>query len=389
MRFAFEFDAQPWGSVYGAPIEEIMFRAVAGSVPAARRHVWITCGDLILDAGPADDAVIAARARRTLSSTPALWTTVEGDRLAAVTIAGRVHVVLLNGLTLQDATAVDGGIRRIDPFESYLGALEVNLGIDLHWAVFDQSLVNRYRLIGDELRLLHGGEEERDEGQQRQWERAQIFSSVGFEDIGVKGSIFDPYDTRERARTLAGLEERLGAEFATMTNEVLLRMGALDPRLFDTLYAAFAAFDRATTSEQLAHVALSCRRLIEQLADALNPPTGTSGGVRKMGQAEYRNRLWAYVEARIAGAGQNAVLATLDDVGHRIDKLDKLANSGLHRPEASPTEVQRLLVGLVALMYDLLTLAPPPTRAPERPYRRHFRSIITEWLGGGDHPGDD
>jgi len=40
--------------------------------------------------------------------------------------------------------------------------------------------------------------------------------------------------------------------------------------------------------------------------------------------------------------------------------------------------VQRLLVGLVVLAYDLLVLRPVPQKAPEEPYRDSVAKLMRE-----------
>ena len=50
---------------------------------------------------------------------------------------------------------------------------------------------------------------------------------------------------------------------------------------------------------EIAQVSLSCRRFLENLANALYPPRSEKVKGREVGAAAYRNRLWAYVEERL------------------------------------------------------------------------------------------
>jgi len=363
MRFAFHFDSAPWGPVYGTPIEEAFLAAVIAVVPSVRRHLWVTGGDLVLDPdGPVADDELKRRVDRLLDTDADVWRTVRRETLGGV--AGRAFVLALNGLDQRDARRIDREIKTGGMRGSYLGVLEVNIATPVHWAVYEQYLVNKYRIIGSEMRLLYlfGEEDGRDTGMREHWEHAGLFARVAFEDLGARGSIFDPYSTLEHACLVASLEDRLGAQLATVVNEVVLRIGTLNPALYETLAAAFSTFDGATSSEQLAQVALSCRRLLEQLADVLEPASKREHRGHKLGKAEYRNRLWTFADIQLGGAG-GYVLASLDDVGQRIDRLDTSANRGIHGPAVSPAEVQRMLAGLVALVYDLLTLTPPPSQS--------------------------
>jgi hypothetical protein len=129
---------------------------------------------------------------------------------------------------------------------------------------------------------------------------------------------------------------------------------------------------------------LSCRRFIERLANALYPPRDEPVGGRNLGPQEYRNRLWAYVDEKLSGTNRDFVLASLEDVGRRIDRLDSLANRGLHVSEVTAAEVQRLLIGMVTLTHDILTLEPPPTIARSEPYEEGVRRLFEEALRQSD-----
>lgn len=124
-------------------------------------------------------------------------------------------------------------------------------------------------------------------------------------------------------------------------------------------------------------VAIFCRRLIEGLANTLYPARKEQVKGRDVGPEEYRNRLWAYVEERLDASKQarDLVQKSLQDLGSRIDKLDKLANKGLH---ASTTllEIDRLLIALVTVAYDLLSVTPPPIEVPIEPHLPELYKLI-------------
>src|SRR5580700_6186375 len=78
----------------------------------------------------------------------------------------------------------------------------------------------------------------------------------------------------------------------------------LNPALFDALGAAVDVLRRARTEEHVAQVALSGRRYLEQLADVLFPAQEKEHNGRKVGRAEFKNRIWAFIadNARSAAA---------------------------------------------------------------------------------------
>jgi hypothetical protein len=67
------------------------------------------------------------------------------------------------------------------------------------------------------------------------------------------------------------------------------------------------------------------------------------------------------------------VLVTLKDLGDRIDRLDDLANKGIHAAGMDPRAMHRLLIALVVLASDLLSIDPPPLMASNVPYERAIR----------------
>lgn len=112
---------------------------------------------------------------------------------------------------------------------------------------------------------------------------------------------------------------------ARVADEILMRTAVIEPRLKDTLYAAPRTFERIEAAEDIAQVALSCRRSLEGLADALYPPRSEPVNGRDVGPNAYRNRLWAYAAAQIGQSEQNVLVAQLEDLGKhdRIDAFDE------------------------------------------------------------------
>src|SRR5262249_45374547 len=137
---------------------------------------------------------------------------------------------------------------------SYLGALEVTAANPAHWVVYDQSLIRMFRIVGDELRMFYAkadyeGGADRDEGMFEHWRKSGIFRSVECEDKGLRGTIFDEYDTLERARRRAELEDYLSGQLAAVVNEILIRLPDLDPNLPEALHAALRSFSSYESNE--------------------------------------------------------------------------------------------------------------------------------------------
>lgn len=79
--------------------------------------------------------------------------------------------------------------------------------------------------------------------------------------------------------------------------------------------------------ESCAEALTSCRRLLMTVADALFPPSDTEwedgkGKKRKVGPDNYKNRLIAFIEQRIASASTQSLLE--DDLVHLCSRLDAI-----------------------------------------------------------------
>jgi hypothetical protein len=380
MRIAYHFNADSY--VGGEPDGRWrVFEAVLAAVPTQRRHVRLRLGDLVLHLYAAgSDLGRLARALATGSRTA--WRTIDPETFVELVQTTSVVVAEVLGLTMRDAQILDEELE--GRFRSgYIGALEVDVRVDAHWVLYEQSLPDRYRIVGNDLRLLHTSdllEADPQTADREYWRESGFFSNVDFEDIGVQSTLLDPFNSREHNLRDAELEGLVGSQFAAVANETLLRIRDLDPRLNEALRAAFTAADRADTAEQLAQAALSCRRFVERLADSLFPARDEEQNGRKLGRAEYRNRLWAYVEEHVEGRNRQLVLSSLQDVGHRIDALDACVQRGVHGDELAASELQRILVSLVGVTYDILTLAPPPLSQNLEPYSAHLRSTLRDIL---------
>ena len=82
----------------------------------------------------------------------------------------------------------------------------------------------------------------------------------------------------------------------------------IDDRLLDVapvqaeqLMLAFRAVS-SDTSESWSQALATCRRVIEGLADILFPPQRTAVRGRELGEKQYINRLWAYMDAAITAS---------------------------------------------------------------------------------------
>ena len=364
MKVAFHFNADLKGfrGYYGTPIKEICFRVLLAQDPS-QLHLKIFCGDLLVSKY-IYDAKKRDKLMRGLLRTPCpLWQSLHPD-FPELMLTHKIYVLVFEGIGNKICDVLHTSL---EGYEAYLGAQQVHETNPIHWVLYGASLVPSYRLLGKELRLLYsvGEKDTRDEGMAEHW-RKLPFSSVTFEDLGVRHTIFDTYDSYEHACRVADLSETLINHLDGVADQVLLRLSDMAPQLTDVLYSAFQRLEHLETSEDLAYASLSCRRILENLADVVYPPRKELVGGRRVADKEYRNRLWAYISDRLSGREKELLLSELNDIGRRVDKLYDIANKGIH-DKVSLSEARRLLLGEVILLYDILTLAPPPRKSPVPP----------------------
>ncbi|MFJ2196356.1 hypothetical protein [Streptomyces violaceusniger] len=319
-----------------------------------------------------------AAANSVLGERWAVWSTFLGPDLAK-----HIESFDIAGMVVESLAPSDARIMhiRLKDAEWYLGAVQIRPEIPEHWAVFLKGIPSRFRIFEDCLYLFHREyglevEDNRDHVEYHEWEASGLFSSVRWEDSGVRETIFDPYDNMQHFRRLGEADELLHGQLSFALGETLMRCSDLDPNLTQWLHAALKAFESHETAEELAHVSLSCRRFTENLADCLYPPREEKVNGRKVSQAEYRNRLWAYVAENVTSDTMRQLLiANVEDLGKRIDKLDSLSNKGLHSDVLS-SDVNRLLLSLLVVAHDLISLRPPGGSFSYEPYNTTIRFFM-------------
>lgn len=367
VAFHFRADQEKSHGNYAWAIQNTFFRCLQES-SVRDIHVEIFTGDLLVHKYLEDEASKENILRGLLSYDPRKWRTLESDEFSTTLVSATIYVLAVEGMSHKLRDHLDFQLRRDC---AYLGALEIDPVNRVHWALYRLSLIPRYRYIDGDIRLFYREFEEREGADTKDIAREADLKRLGFrvawEDIGVRHTIFDPYQSFEHAARLGELGLFLSEHLAQVADEILLRTAALDPKLNDVLYAALTTFERIQTCEEIAQVSLACRRFLKRLADALYPPRTELVNGRSVGPESYRNRLWAYVEENLKGDEQELVLAQLQDVGNRIDRADKLANKGLHG-QMSQSDVRRLIVAFLILAYDILSLTALPTQAPVEPY---------------------
>ncbi len=283
-----------------------------------------------------------------------------------------IYVLLFEGISKKTRDFLNSKLKDDD---AYFGALQINEANPVHWALYNQKLGLRYRIFGKELRLFYHAwdEDNKENGLADYWR--DVFSTVIFEDLGVRQTFFDRYDSYEHARRIADVSEMLGNHLAALVDELIMRLEDLDPNLHDMIYSAFKSLDQIETPEDLAQVSVTCRRILQFFADAVYPPKDEIIDGHRLGKDEYRNRLWAYVNKHVSGKEKDLLILDLNDIGKRMENLDELANKGIH-DHVNTRELQRLVLGEMIMLYDLITLTSPPKESSVLPDMDVIKELV-------------
>lgn len=112
------------------------------------------------------------------------------------------------------------------------------------------------------------------------------------------------------------------------------------------------AYERLSSqsAENWSQALTATRRVIKAVADSVYPPRETGKGKRKLGEEQYINRLWAFLDENAeAGSDKDLAKVHVDYLGAFIQKLNDKASKGVHA-DVTHNEAVR------AVLYTYLTL---------------------------------
>jgi hypothetical protein len=370
----FDWKAYPSSGNYWNAIRNAVFST--GILQRSGRHMKLAVGDVLtgLRAGQDPKALFDAVFNNSK------WHLADEDRLidGFPTIFGMVFENMPRTLAAELHQA-------LRPHQGYLGVFSVHLEFGPHLALYRLRLPPKYRLEGTKLRAFFSmsNQDGRDPDDLEEMRRLG-HDNVSFEDTGASRTVFDDYDTPSHFKRVAVFRDLLSRELAGGEDDayqLTMLLEDLSPRLFNALGAAAERLAEAENEEEVAQAALSGRRYMEQLADALFPPTDVKRGNRALTRDKYKNRLWAFVEDQIPN-DRSQVRA----IGEEIDRVVEELNAGLHadRPKE---RVASSINDAAMLTANLFALAPDPPRNGYLAYTDNLRSFVRDLAslhdGGG------
>jgi len=367
IAFLFNSDHPNLGGYYGLPIIESILDT--NVLISENRNMRVSEGDILT-------YFAASRSKNSTYETlenicgsvyvPDSYDKLISDKLEATYSSATVFCWLFQNMTSNCANKLHLGLVKRE--ESYLGAMDVVFSNPIHLKYFRNSLVESYRFHGNKCSFFYSmsSNEDPDIAMKEQFEQRGY--TVNFEDVGARRTVFDNYDTiehferivdfRDHFLTMAGVDELIA-------DDVIHSLEELHPKLFDSFSAAARTLRRAETEEDFAQASLSGRRVLENLANYLFPPSDIKYKGRKVGNAEFKNRIWAYIESTVEE--ENAEDSMIKILGKEADRLVALFNAGLH---AAPTKakLEESFRSLLVWISDLIQLSPSKARKPYLAY---------------------
>ena len=162
------------------------------------------------------------------------------------------------------------------------------------------------------------------------------------------------HDIASEQYTLLEFSGTISSCFDILKNEVDDTLLDLNPMLSEQLMLSFKSVS-SSNPEEWSQALTSCRRLLEGLADELFPAIENDKKGRSLGQGQYVNRLWAYMDEKIESKSNKELAKThVDFLGSWLEKVNKLANKGVHA-ELSQIEAVKSVFHTYLVIADLLS----------------------------------
>jgi DNA uptake protein ComE-like DNA-binding protein len=162
--------------------------------------------------------------------------------------------------------------------------------------------------------------------------------------------------------------------FDYLREEVDNKLLDLNPELAEKLMVAFKSVS-SENPEEWSHALTTCRRLIEGIADELFPPTQEISNGRKLGQAQYINRLWAFMDRAIESeSNKKLAKAHIDFLGSYLENIHKLTNKGVHAA-LTKLEAVKAVFHTYLMLADILEYLKPVEGKQEKPLNIHTATL--------------
>jgi DNA uptake protein ComE-like DNA-binding protein len=142
--------------------------------------------------------------------------------------------------------------------------------------------------------------------------------------------------------------------FAVLKNAVEDKLFDVNAELAEKIILVFKSVE-SENKEEWSQALVTCRRFLEELADFLYPATENKIGGRVLGQSNYINRIWAFMDERIESASnKDLAKAHIDFLGSYLQRTYRLTNKGVHA-DIDRTEAVKTVFHTYLIVIDLLS----------------------------------
>lgn len=370
----FNADAPSFDGWYGHAIQSKILNT--GILQSANRHMKIGCGDVLLWHGQANPEEYIELAENAFFRNDDKW--IMSEKVRDSYRKGTIYTWVIQNATARIADQLDRELKNYSP---YLGIVTVDISYGPHITLYRTLIGETYRIIGSACSIFYSmGEPDEVDPYQIEALKQSGFETVDLEDNGARETIFDNFDTRdhyEQINSFIKLTSDFFSEGENAAYELSMVLNDLNPRLFNAIGAAIRAMKNYKNEEDIAHIALSGRRYLEQLADVLFEPREELYNDRKVGKSQYRNRIWAYIEDSIRDKRDSP--ENITKLGKEVDRLIDLFNEAIHG-DRSAQHVMKGFIDLALLTAALLSLQPIYKKDPYYAYQKNIFEFVDSVL---------
>lgn len=353
MKAAFHFKIPRNKTIYGPE----MIRNVFYELLQLRGHLVsskVSIGDLLIWEAITDDNH-GRLLNILLQLDKHFWRKFDVEKMHHL-IKDEVFVICFESITRGTSEALAS---LLEKYEDYIGAFEINDADPYHWMWYGECIGPHYRIVNRVLYLLYSSEEQMPE------DSLVDLTGLGFKKIetefkDLRYSVFDANHNFEAARRLAEWKLQASDILGTVIDNIIARLIDAAPDLGDKLWAMMNTYRTSETTEQLAQVMATCRRLFEYVVDCIFPASDKVIDGHSLKQDKYKNRLYQFAsDAAKSDTNIDLIVAATDLLFQQWEKLNKLANKGVHS-DVFREETRRCVIRTILLLDDIVSLKNTP-----------------------------
>jgi hypothetical protein len=175
----------------------------------------------------------------------------------------------------------------------------------------------------------------------------------------VRGAVYSYVYNINLALKFGNITETIFEQARNLVNQAFVK------KCPDAIEQLIASYDRVASNnpEEWSQALTSCRRLLKTFADSVflpqkEPYIYGDKKEMKVGEAEYKNRIWAHIDKTAKGDNRKKILLhKVEDLGNRIDSIHDLASKGVHA-DIEQLDVNMCVIDTYLLLGTLLQINP-------------------------------